>query len=537
MDTKTIVIDSILGGHSQLANFSTKNQFRASLGIDPGQPIDDDDTAYSSVGSGYLRPTALTSVSTTVGAAPLWMKTNPKRQQTYILDALGSMYTIVSTTFGTLSDAGTLTGGIGNGMEYYDNYMYIATGTDITRYGPLNGTPGFVANYWTSTLGKPALTNTTYPTTYLNGIQLPNHVMHRHSDGKLYIADVVGNQGTIHFISTTKTSVEGDTDNNSTANKLQFGYGLWPTAMESYGPYLAVGLIESSIQDKTDPKGKIALWDTTSSSFNQIIWVEFPDPLITALKNVNGSLYVVSGNYKTKGFRVSKYLGGYSFETVFYSETGEPPLAGAVEAIGNRFFFGTHTTVPESDGCLYSIGLQNQISDGVFNIMRSAGGNSSTSVTAVGFLNHGTTSTPFGFYIPAIGWTKGSGNSNNGIDRRMTTSGYTTVSAVWWSQLYKIGQPFRITRVRIPLAQAVASGMSVTPKIYYDDGGFSQTLTVINSTNFPNSERIANIKINNNGSNQGRGENNFWLELKWSGIADPATVSLPITIEFEILPD
>lgn len=519
-----------------MANFAGATQFRASLGIDPAQPIDDLDTATSTVASGLLRPAASQKISgTTINAAPLWMKTNPKDGLLYVYDSLSSAYTVSTTnTVTALSDAGTLSG-IGNGMEYYDNYMYFATGTDITRYGPLNGTPGFTINYWTSTLGKAALTNTTYPASFKNLINLPNHVMCRHSDGKMYFTDVVGNQGAIHYIATTKTTVEGDTNNSSTASKLTFGYGLWPTCIESFGSFIAVGLIEATSTNKRDPKAKLALWDTTSSTFNQIIWVEFPDPLITAIKNVNGALYIVSGGYNGRGFRVSKYLGGYSFQEVYYSETGEPCLPGAIESIGSQLIFGTHTTIPASDGCVYSVGLQKaKLGGGIFNIMRATGGNSSTSVTALAmFANGSNTPLEFGFNNPTIGWTNGSGTSANGLDQQQTQ--YNNAPSIWWSQMYKIGQPFYLKRIKIPLSQAVAANMTITPTVYYDDGISSQSFTVINSTNFPNGERYINLRTNGSGNNV-QGFNNFWLELKWTGSA-LLTVNLPIQIEFETFPD
>lgn len=537
-----ITINSILGGQTALGNFGGKDQFRASLGIDPAQPIDDLDATTSTVASGLLRPVASQKISgSTITSAPLWMKANPKDGNAYVYDANGSAYTISSTnTFTALSDGGSLTSSKGNGCEYYDNYMYFAKNTDICRYGPLNGSAAFNATYWTSTLSKAALTNTTYPRSFKNKIEYPNHVMCRHSDGKLYFTDVSGNQGIINYIRTTKVSVEGDTDNGSTLAALTFGYGLWPTTLESFGTSLAIGLIETSITNKRDARAKLALWDTTSTSFNSIIWAEFPDPLITAVKNVNGTLYVISGGYNGRGFRVSRYLGGTSFKEVYYSETGESVFPGAVEALNNQFLFGTHTTVPESDGCLMSIGLQKAaLGQGVFNVMRATGGTSSTSVTSMMFHEDGSaTPIEMGFYSPILGWTQagdGSTGVSHGVDQQQTQ--YNNAPSVWWSQTYRIGQPFNITEIRIPFAQQMAANMTLTAKVYFDDGQASQTFTVINNTSFP-SARLANLSVNNNVLNSGaaRGEHSFWLELRWTGSA-LLTLALPITIELDVVPD
>lgn len=525
-----IRIESIFGGTSPTSHYGSPSQFRASLGIDPAQPIDDADGALSTVASGVIRPVASEKFSsTTITSAPLWIKTNPKDSNIYVTDAAGSAYTVnptLSTVTG-LSDGGSLSSSIGNGAEYYDNYMYFAKNTDIARYGPLNGAPAFNGTYWTGTLAKTALTNTTYPTTHKNNLAIPNHVLHRHSDGKLYIGDITGNLGQIHYIATTKTTVEGDTDNSSTYSKLTFGYGLWPTSLESYGPDLAIALFEGSSTGIRQKNAKIAFWDTTSTSFNQITWVEFPDPIITAMKNVNGVLYVVSGSYKTAGFRVTKFAGGYSFQEVFYSETGEPCLQGAIDGVLNRVVFGSYTTVPESDGCLYGVGLQKSaLGGGFFNLMRSTGGTSSTCVTAVSFAD----ATQMGFYVPIIGWTQagdGSTGVSHGLDKQGTA--YNNAPSVLWTGTTRIGQRFKITKITIPLAQSMAANMTLIPKIYFDNGLTTQTLVTVNNTSYPNSEKLIVIR-----PDSAVGQHSFHLELRWSG-SSLLSVVPPITIEGEYI--
>lgn len=528
--TQTIRIDSILGGTSPVTHFGGGGQFRASMGIDPSQPIDDLDTATSSIASGLLRPSASEKFSgTTITSAPLWMIPNPKDSNLYILDANGSTYSVDATftTVTALNDAGEFSNGIGNGAEYYDNYIYFAKNTTVARYGPLNGTPTFNGDYWATTLSLTALVNTTYPTSNKNKLAYPNHVLKRHSDGKLYIADVVGNTGTIHYVATTKTTVEGDTNNTSDYDKVHVGYGLWPTTMESYGEELAIAFYEGNNSSLKQPRAKLAFWDTTATSVNKMIWVEYPDQIITALKNVNGVLYVVSGNVNAKGFRVTRFLGGYSFEEVWYSETGEPCLQGAVDGILNQFLVGNHTTVPESDGVVYAHGLQKGIlGTGMFNTMRATGGNASTNITSLLVADNNE----FAFLGPVIGWTQagdGSTGVSHGLDKQGTA--YNNAPPVWWSSVYRVGARFKITRIRIPLAQAVASNMTITPKVYIDDNITSTTLATINNTNYTNSERFVTIRPQNL-----VGQNNFWLELRWTGSA-LLTVGLPIEIDFEVL--
>lgn len=528
-------IDSILGGHAPTTHFAGKSQFRASLGIDPAQPFDDADSVYSSVASGLLRPVAAQNfTSSTIAAAPMWMRTNPKDANVYVLDAAGSAYSVAAgfTSATGLSDGGSLSSGSGNGAEYYDNYMYFFKNTDVARYGPLNGAPIFNGTYWTGTLSKAALTNTSYPTDFNLGLAYPNHAPHRHSDGKLYFIDVVGNQGTIHYISTTKSSVEGDTDNGSTANKLSFGYGLWPIDMDSYGTNLAIAINEMTSQNLRQARAKVAIWDTVSTNFNSITWCEFPDSLITAIRNANGSLYAFSGNYHSAGFRISQYIGGNTFKEIWYQETGEPPFAGAVDAILNRVLAGTYTTVPESAACVWSSGLQKSaLGQGMFNVMRSTAPSIGT-VTSLCVANDDE----LGFYVPIVGWR---GDGQFGIDKQGTQ--YNNAPSVFWGPLYRIGQPFEIRRVRIPFPNALPAGVTITAKIYFDSGAASKTLTVINSTNFPNLAetgfgRVASIKMDNTGTSIGRGQNNFWLELRWTGTG-VGTVELPIFIEYDVIPD
>ena len=529
---KTIRIESILGGHAPTTHFARADQFRASLGIDPAQPQDDSDSAVSSIASALIRPASSQKFSGTVlNAAPLWMIPNPKDANIYVYDALGSAYTIDAafSALTALSDGGSLTNSLGNGAEYYDNYMYFGKATTVARYGPLNGAPAFDGDFWVTTLSKTALSNNTYPSTYKSGLLLPNHCLKRHSDGKLYLLDVNGNQGTVHYIRTTKSSVEGDTDNGSTYGALTLGYGLWPNALESYGSDLAIAVYEGSVANLRQARAKLAFWDTTSTNFNKIIWVEFPDTIISALRNVGGVLYAVSGNINAQGFRITRFIGGYSFEEVLYSETGEPCLPGAAEAILNQFLAGGFTTVPESGGHVLSVGLQKRaLSRNAFSIMKATGGDSSTVVTAVLAADNNE----LGFATPIIGWTKGSGTTNNGIDKQGTQ--YNNAPSVFWSQMWRVGNTFRVKRIRIPFAQAMAANMTLDVKFYIDDGSASYTgstygLPTLDNSTLTSGQRFANLEVKGV-----EGVNNLFVEFRWTG-SSLLTVSLPVIIEIEIV--
>lgn len=543
-----IRIDSILGGHAPMRYFAGKDQFLTSLGIDPSLPAELPTFAtYGGLSSGLLRPTPMTwtSIPSTIPHVPLWIRANPKDLNLYVYDFSGSVTAITSYGQASISDAGAMSSSSGNGAEYYDNYMYFAKNTDIARYGPLDGVPKFDPTYWTVTLSKAALTNTTYPRNWylrfahLNDIYYPNHVMHRHSDGKLYIADVVGNQGTIHFISTTKVTVEGDTDNGSTANKLQFGYGLWPTAMESYGQQMVIALFESkALSNGTNmpiagARAKVAFWDTTSQNFNNITWVEYPDSFISAIKNVDGILYFISGNADTFGFRVMRYVGGNTFEEVVAFSDQPTPFAGAVDGQSNQLLFGSFTNHPEAGGVVYSLGLPNKISKGVFAIMRTDSADASVTAVSLDMLQYYSGVRPI-----AVGYSNGIGGAgsltNNQVSYRYFTADVTFDNApeVWWSQIYKIGEPFSVKKIQLNIASqsGISTNQLCTPKLYFDDGKTTLTLPAISTANYPVGTKAISIRVPN-----GVGQSNFWLELRWTG-SKSLTFGFPILIDVEVTP-
>ena len=115
-----------------------------------------------------------------------------------------------------------------------------------------------------------------------------------------------------------------------------------------------------------------------------------------------------------------------------------------------------------------------------------------------------------------------------GIDASSTTYG----TSVWRSQMFNIGKKFVVKRIRIPLAEAVAANMTITPKLFLDDYSSSSTtgLTVINVTNYANSERTVVYTPDISGNH------NFCFELRWSGTA-LLPVLFPIEIEVEMLGD
>lgn len=513
---KTIGINSILKGWAVSDYITKAGEFLCSVGIDPDMPATDSGNKPS----GLIRPTSMAKFSgANVNATPLFFCVNPKNNKIYALLSNGKFISYTSA-FGTETLIATLATCGGNGMAYYDNALYIARNTNIAKYSALNGTPTVDDDYWTTVLSLTALTDTTYPS--INGVEMPNHFMHRHTDNKLYICDVVGNKGNLHYVKTKKTTVEGDTNDGSSYGALDFGYGEYPTCIETYQTDLVVGLIEGVDTTIKQKPAKISFWDTTSDSFSSITSVELSDPLITAIKNVNGVLYIFSGS-ANKGCRISKLVSGYRLEEVAYLPEVYPPLAGAVDHILNRILFGSNTTEPEVSASAFAIGSKERdFPTGLHNVARATATGANPMVTAVLYPTQTS-----GAIIPImLGWKDDSGY---GIDKYSTTYGNYNV---WRSDVFTVGSKFNIDKIRIPFVQSIGANMTLTVKIYKDSASNTpsatdKTLTTVNNTNYPNSEKFIEIYP------EIVCDNDFFIQLEWTGSA-LLTVNLPIIIDIDI---
>ena len=522
-----ITIDNVIGGISPSLYRGKAGQFNTSIGIDPDKPQQSGSTIKT---SGVLMPSAYTDFT---GAAltgyAKWITTNPHDSNIYVYASDGEFLSY-NSAFGSETDIGTPTSGIGNGMAYYNNFIYLATPTDISRYGPLDNSPSLANTFWTSTLSLAALGNPTYPTQ--RQVLLPNHPMHVHNDNKLYIGDFETStssanegRGKISYIRTNSGTDEGDTNDGSAENVFFLPPSYAPVDIESWGTDLVIAAIPMSTVGINNTiaqgKAKLFFWDAVNAPSLPYRVVDLPDPTCTALLNHNGNLFIWSGNMNN-GVRVSRYLGGYKTEQLAFFEEGFSPPAGAVEGLGNRVVWGAFTTYPENSACVYSLGYKDaNLPLALHNIVNTDAAASSTQgmVTAIRYAQHAS------FIDPRfiVGWRD---NTNFGIDQLSSTANV----AVWRSLLYAVGAPFRINKVTIPLTTAVASNHTLIPTLFVDDENTSTALTTINSTNYANSERRIVYHPNV------QGNNNFDLQLRWSGTSIIG-VSMPIIIEGETLTD
>jgi len=512
---KSITIESILSGHSASQYFSVEGSYNSSIGIDPDYPIDAQVKT-----SGMIVPTVYAKLSgANIEGAPLWIMNNPKNILTYVYDE-GAGVTSYNSSLASETNITSPTTSDGNGGAYYNNYLYLATRADIARYGPLDGSPSIAQNVWTAaTLGSQvALGNYTYPS--IRGEKIPNHPMHKHGDNSLYVGDVVNGQGVIHRIITTKTTVEGDTDDGSGYNVLDLPIGYLPVDIESYGRDLVILAIQTT--DATINQGKAALffWDTTDvdTFYNQ---VDLSDPIATALLNVNGILYMWSGNFQG-GARLSQYIGGDSVQEIAFMEEGSPPLAGAVDSLGNRIVWGTYTTYPEASASVMALGSKmSGFSTGIHNVARSVSVGANQNVTALKYVQQDSNKEP----KLVVGWKD---DSLKGLDKE----GSGTYNNVFRTNMINIGRKFSINKITIPLGATLAANMEIVPKIYIDDLSSDNSLTTINSTNY-SGRKVVYKQLDLTESN---GSSNFLIEFNFGGTVE-LPVLLPIIIDIDIYDD
>ena len=413
-----IVIDSIAGGWSETQYGGAKETYNSSVAIDPDFPVGTDVKT-----SGMICPVVYEKFSgSNVDSYPYWFITNLKNEYvyTYLSDGKFIRY---SNSLGSETLIGTPTNGGGGGAAYYNNYIYLATSTDVSRYGPLNGTPTLSNNVWTGgTLGsQTGLTNTTYP--YLRQTPIPNHPMHLHVDDFLYFGDVSNGKGIINKIKTSKVAFEGDSNDGSQYNVLDLPFGYLPVAIESYTTDLAILAIKTSSIALNQGSSMLFLWDCVSDSYYKAIPLK--DPIATALLNHNGILYIWSGN-AVNGVRLSHYLGGDSVKDDVYLEEGTPPFAGAVDGLGSRISWGAWGTYPSTFVGVFSYGSKKEkLTSVLHNTIKATASGSLGSATAIKYVQQDSNIKP----KLIVGWGSGFTSSlSSSISASISPSASASIS-------------------------------------------------------------------------------------------------------------
>jgi len=516
---KTITIKSIWDGHSPSQYYGKEGSYNSSLAIDPDFPISSSDVKAS----GFLVPTAYSDFTgSNLTDNAIAIINTPKNTNTYVVTRNGRLISYDSS-LANETLIGTITSNTSNGAFYYNNYIYIIGTTDVSRYGPLDNSPSLTNTFWTSTLSLTALTNTTYPV--IRGDSFPNHWGFVHGDGSAYFCDFINGQGMLHRINTKKVTSEGDTNGTtvpSAYNVLDLPFGWYPMTACSYGTDIAILAVQTI--DTTIDQGKAALflWDPTNVDSFYAGPIYLPDPLATAILNDNGILKVFSGN-ASSGVRISKYIGGQSFQEIVYHEEGTPPFPGAVDSRGSRLVWGGWTTYPSTSACVWAYGSKNDsLPKGIHNIIKTSSSGATPNVTACKFVQQASNKTP----QMVVGWRD---DSDNGVDKYSTSATLTSVFRV----MLNVGQQFDLLKMRVPLAGAVGANTSITPKFYLDDASSNKTLTVINNSNYPSKRKVVYKTPELVGVT---GETNLMLEFTW-GSTSPTPIALPITLDLNIHDD
>lgn len=518
---RVIRIEQIFEGWSPSRMFNRAGEFLGSVGIDPDMPLSDNASDIKT--GGAIRPVKYEEFSgANVTSYPVAIITNPKNSNVYTVLRNGRLISY-NSSLASESLIGTVTGSQASHAFYYNNYIYIiGTGSsqdDVARYGPLDGSPSLTNGVWKgATLGtQTALVNTTYPTTR-HSVPYLNHFGFVHVDNKAYFCDYKQGIGYVHFIKTTRVTNEGDTNDGSTYGALDLPFGFLPMAGCSYGTDIAVVANETTNSTVNQGKAKLFLWNTVDDSFYRA--VPLLDPIVSAVWYENGVLYGISGNL-AGGVRLWRYRGGDSVDTLKYIEEGHPPVQSAVTSFGNRLIWGGFGTWPANYAGLMAYGSKSDLFPrGLHNIAVSSLSVSASNglITAVSQALQGAAAPSF-----VMGGYDG---TNYNLDKKSTSYG----THVFRSGLFRIGRKFSIVALRLPLTAAIAANMTITPKFYFDHGATSKTGTVINSTNYPNSDKVI-YQGESDYENVG-GHHNLELELTFSGTA-LVGVSLPIEIEID----
>jgi len=551
---KTVRFDDISKGRSPTAFAYPKGTFMASLAVDP-----DAQSAMNVRTSGVIRPVPYAKFSgTEVTGAPLWITANPRTQNSFVFASDGKLHSYDRDLAMRATDEASTAFPIsvaasgGNGMAFYDNYLYLGQNANIARYGPFDSAHvasiALDASWWTD-IGKTALIDSTYPS--LRGVEMPNHVMHVHGDGALYVGDVLpSGQGCLHRIETApQLDYDGQTGNftvglvvtggtsgataviladsdagatgtltlgsvlgtfqnnealsdtstgaatvngtltpgagdsgNSEFEALDLPSSYFPTAIETWGSDLVIAASQTSggtNQNVWQGPAALFFWDGVSPSFYRQIDVQ--DPMVTALKTVNGTLWVFSGN-ASSGCRVSKYNGGEELEQTEFIEDGLSPQPGAVDSIGSRVTWGGYVTFPTTVAVVFARGSKLGADMGLHCVAKSSSGDATPTVTAVRYTQQADGKTP----RFVMGWA-GTTSGNYGLDKYSQTS-------ISFAQIYlpyvSVGRKFRVLRVEVEFEKAMESGVSVVGNVYYDSLSNSDTMTTLNNTNYSGKTRV-----------------------------------------------
>ena len=546
----SIRINGISNGQQVQDSVPIEGGYNFSRAVDPD--VSANITTTVPLSTGYITPITYaqdTSFDALSPDSPLLDIIIPTRESVpnvYALDRDGNIFrsTISPSTlqFGTWSNPASFTvsaNEFAGGAVYYNDFLYLLgnqASNNVGRYGPLSGSASVNNTYWTSTLGLTALADPRLP--QIDGeaqMEYPNHWGYVHVDNALYFADVVSDQGVVHKIQTDSSG----TDTGSAYNVLDLPEGYRITCFTSWGNDLVIGAmrwndVTGSAPFANIPQPALFFWDTISDSFYNVVEIE-EWSVLTALINKGGAVYAFGGSAR-EGHAIGVYDGSQAVQQLAYLPYGPSPFAGAVAINGDRISWGSREQNTDNTAVVYSLGSKDpRISTTSIQCTAKASlFNNEMSITALVY--------PF----PNLGvnpevvlgsYTSDTNAGNQAAIERRDDDG--TQDSIMDFGLFEIGEPFRIDKIRIPLADEVASGVTITPSLLIDDRHDTYTLPVINNTNYASERNIVYKRpelSDLSSGEQAGGQHDFLLRFSFGGTV-PTSIKFPITIQGTTIDD
>lgn len=494
-----------------------------SLGIDPEYPLG----SFNNWPADAAVPTCYApdgDAREFISDAPMFIASACESGGVWVLDANGSLSCYNGLSLGGGVGIGNPGGApignpcsAGNGMVVYNDYVYCATFTDIYRHGRISQTAPAFAQYWTTTLAMSALTNTNYPAT--RTVHYPNHFLHKHTDGYVYVADYDGERGRIHRFITDSDGTGGAAE----WKVLSLPPKMMPFSMASYGTDLAIVCSPDARYALGgipigQASGTVYLWDAVSGNrFYRAIPTS--ELMVTAAINHNGALKVFAGNLDN-GCRLLQYMGGETFSEIARTKYGSPPFAGAVDVSGDAVLWGQAVTdYPTYYAGVMQYGRRRSARKSTLNCIALLPSTDQYQIPSAIKVLSRSSRTPF------VGW-------RDDTDRNIVRETGTAFKGFLALPPVVVGKKFRVRRIRFGLTSAVAAGTSIAVTVYTDGWGTTWNATAglldVNATNFPNSDRhidFRDLTIT--------GNTDFVVAFTFAGTANTGIIP-PVTVEYEV---
>lgn len=391
----------------------------------------------------------LTKVSgSTITGMPKWAAVDPRNGNIWVLDTDQKVYKSTDDGASWSHVSGnTTSGGVGEGLAIWKDYLFVARDNEIDVYGPLSGVAAW-SNSW-----KTDLT----PVDANNAVEATHPMLVGQDDvlyigNSRYVASVSENTGQT-FAPATAASF------TYTAQALDLPTGYKVRCLAELGQNLMIGTWRGFGINDTQV-ADIFPWDRVSSSFGLPIRLqEFGVHALLTVNNlmyiiagVNGSVYVSNGTSTRLLRKIPDDLT--NFQGGAYANF----MPGAIAYKDNKIYFGmsaggTNVTTPVfgvwSVSTTGTLNFEYAISDGTIDF-------------------NGTHTIGLVFPVAAgrmlVGWRV---SSTYGLDLSESSTRYTNYLAEVPSPMYRVGNPLQPTQfqeIDVILDKPLASGDGIRIK-------------------------------------------------------------------------